>query len=80
MGDEEHAPSNDVVEDDEHWFLFGTLYYDREDPSLFVEKRVGMGWTTNIGHPVGMALTIATALLVVALVVALPWLMALDAR
>jgi len=78
--DEERARASEVAEDDSNWILFGTLYNNREDPSLFVEKRVGMGWTTNVGHPVGRWLMIITAILLVALIVALPFLMMLDMR
>ena len=37
------------VDDDRHW-KFGLIYVNREDPSLMVEKRFGVGWTLNFGH------------------------------
>lgn len=40
------------VKDDKHWKL-GSIYYNPQDPSIFVEKRVGIGWTINFGHPAG---------------------------
>lgn len=40
-------------EDDDKWYLFGTIYYNPEDPALIVEKRVGMGSTANFAHPFG---------------------------
>ena len=36
-------------DDDRHW-KFGLFYVNREDPSLMVEKRFGVGWTLNFGH------------------------------
>lgn len=30
-----------------HWGLF---YYNPDDPSLWVERRIGMGWTLNLAH------------------------------
>lgn len=36
-------------DDDEHWLL-GTIYCNREDPSIFVPKRFGIGWTSNIAR------------------------------
>lgn len=36
-------------EEDEKWLL-GMIYYNKEDPSLFVEKRFGVGTTMNIGN------------------------------
>ncbi|WP_334074685.1 MULTISPECIES: DUF1648 domain-containing protein [Paenibacillus] len=38
--------------DDRYWKL-GGLYYNPQDPSIFVEKRMGIGWTLNFAHPVG---------------------------
>lgn len=35
---------------DRHWKL-GTLYWNPEDPAMFVEKRSGLGWTMNFAKP-----------------------------
>ncbi len=35
--------------DESHWRL-GIFYYNPEDPSLFVEKRFGVGFTINFGN------------------------------
>lgn len=51
-------------DDDEYWKL-GFIYYNKEDPSIMVEKRVGIGWTINAGNKVGMAIYIAILLLIV---------------
>ena len=32
-------------------WLFGRLYLNRADPTLFVEKRMGLGYTLNLGNP-----------------------------
>lgn len=64
-----------VVEDDDHWILWGTFYNNPDDPALFVEKRVGLGWTTNVGNPAGRRLMIVTGIGLVALLVAVPILM-----
>jgi uncharacterized membrane protein len=50
--------------DDSHWFL-GSIYFNRDDPSIFVERRFGIGWTINFGS-VGGILTLV-ALLAVAI-------------
>jgi uncharacterized membrane protein len=42
---------------DDHWH--GAFYADRNDRRLFVPKRVGIGWTVNLGRPAGLALLIA---------------------
>ena len=36
--------------DDAHWLLSG-VYFNRQDPSLFVPLRTGSGWTLNFGRP-----------------------------
>lgn len=40
-------------EDDKFWKA-GMLYYNREDPAMFVEKRVGIGFTVNFGRPLAI--------------------------
>lgn len=45
------------VDDDPFWFG-GMIYSNRNDPSIFVPKRFGVGTTVNFGHPMGiLALT-----------------------
>ncbi|AZK44824.1 DUF1648 domain-containing protein [Paenibacillus lentus] len=44
--------------DDAHWKL-GTLYYNPSDPSFFVEKRIGIGWTLNFAHPLSWCILAA---------------------
>lgn len=58
------AEGPDSPDDDAHWPL-GLVYYNREDPRLNVPKRAGLGYTINVAHPMGLALT---ALLVVTLI------------
>jgi uncharacterized membrane protein len=36
--------------DDRYW-TGGLLYFNREDPALLVEKRLGVGYTLNFAHP-----------------------------
>ncbi len=36
--------------DDAHWKFRG-LYFNRQDPALFVPLRSGVGWTINFGRP-----------------------------
>jgi uncharacterized membrane protein len=41
--------------DDRYWKL-GILYVNGRDPSLFVERRFGIGWGLNFGNPAGILL------------------------
>jgi uncharacterized membrane protein len=29
---------------------WGLIYYNPDDPALIVEKRIGIGWTLNLGN------------------------------
>ena len=37
--------------DDDQYYKFGAIYYNKNDPSLFVEKRMGIGMTLNFARP-----------------------------
>lgn len=52
-------------DDDKYWLLANSIYYNPEDPSLFVEKRFGIGWTINAGTAAGKAIYVFTVLLVI---------------
>ena len=39
--------------DDRYWKL-GAFYVNPQDPSLFVERRFGVGWTMNFGNRWGV--------------------------
>lgn len=53
-----------VENDDEKW-IYGFIYYNKEDPKLFVDKRLGMGWNINMAHPLGKLITIILILITV---------------
>ncbi len=43
-------PLEDAFEDDdEYWILGGTIYYNPDDPAVFIPKRVGIGSSVNVG-------------------------------
>jgi uncharacterized membrane protein len=48
-GSQAVAPVGDRTPD-KYWKL-GLFYINRNDPALFVEKRFGIGFTLNFGHP-----------------------------
>lgn len=54
-----------VYRDDDKYWKLGTLYYNPQDPSLWVEKRFGIGWTINIGNPIGQLIGAGTIILLV---------------
>lgn len=46
---------------DSCWFLGGHLYFNRANPTLFIEKRTGLGYTLNLGNPVSWLVVIVFA-------------------
>ncbi|AKL96298.1 putative membrane protein [Clostridium aceticum] len=49
-----------IYRDEDKYWKWGMFYYNKQDPSLWIEKRFGIGWTINMGHPVGMAIGFIT--------------------
>ena len=58
--------SDEVARDDDAFWKLGTFYCNGDDPSVFVPKRFGMGWTINIARPAAWALFALIILLAVA--------------
>lgn len=50
--------------DDDRYWKGGLFYFNRNDPSIFVEKRFGVGWTINFGHPIGYLVLFVPILLI----------------
>ncbi|NEN07186.1 DUF1648 domain-containing protein [Diaminobutyricibacter tongyongensis] len=62
------APRPEAPDDDRFWKA-GSVYVNRADPALVVPKRFGVGWTVNLGHPVGIALAAVILLVVLGAIV-----------
>jgi uncharacterized membrane protein len=60
------ADSSNVrpVHDDDKWLL-GMIYFNLKDPKLIVEKRLGVGWGLNFGHPVSWLIWLGIIVLLV---------------
>lgn len=71
IGDDDKSSSNYDIDDDKQWVFGNTIYFNTRDNSIFVEKRVGIGWTVNIGRPLGLILMIFPIIIIIlALIVA----------
>lgn len=57
------------IEDDDKYWILGTIYCNKNDPSGFVPKRFGIGWTINLGSKKGKFLLISTILFLVLILV-----------
>ena len=55
-----------VDDDDDNW-IFGTIYNNPNDPSLFVQKRFGVGWTVNIGSFKGKMVFLSPFIIIIAI-------------
>ncbi|MDH6576497.1 DUF5808 domain-containing protein [Kitasatospora sp. MAP5-34] len=63
-------PSTTAVanrDDDRHWRA-GIFYVNRDDVTVFVPKRFGVGWTVNLGRPAGWLAVAGTVAVPLALV------------
>jgi len=60
------APLTNGLADNTHWVL-GMFYVNRDDPSIFVEKRFGIGYTINLGNARALAF-IAVFLVVIGVI------------
>ncbi|WP_040337632.1 DUF1648 domain-containing protein [Candidatus Blastococcus massiliensis] len=67
--DRSPAPARAEAPDDDRFWPGGLAYVNRDDPSVWVPKRVGIGWTVNLGSTGGMALTAGLLLVPVLAVV-----------
>ncbi|MFT8707808.1 MAG: DUF5808 domain-containing protein [Sporolactobacillus sp.] len=47
-----------ILNDDARW-IFGLFYFNRSDPSLFIEKRIGIGFTINMARPAAWFILLA---------------------
>lgn len=50
-------PTEILMDEDDYW-PYGIVYYNKNDSNLMVNYRIGMGVTTNFAHPFGKALDI----------------------
>lgn len=57
-------PKGPILNDDAKW-VWGMFYYNPSDPSTFVEKRTGIGYTLNFARPAGWILLLGILLFVV---------------
>ncbi|HNX49381.1 MAG TPA: DUF1648 domain-containing protein [Thermoanaerobaculaceae bacterium] len=61
------TPLTNGLADNRYWVL-GMFYVNRDDPSLLVERRFGLGYTINFGNPRAVLLAVAFLGAVLALV------------
>ena len=53
------------MDDDDKYWVLGCFYYNPNDPSTFVQKRFGIGWTVNLGSSKGKLMVACIVLMLV---------------
>lgn len=73
--DERYEKNTDeiITDDDDYWIL-GMLYYNPRDKRLNIEKRVGVGYSVNLAHPAGMMIGAMGILSIIASILVLIWI------
>lgn len=51
------------IDEDQYW-KGGMFYFNKNDPSIFVEKRFGVGWTLNFANPLGYLIVIVPLIII----------------
>lgn len=64
--EDEAVPGVTAVDDDQYW-KFGVFYVNKNDPSIFVEKRFGVGWTANFGNLLSYVIIVVPLVLILAI-------------
>ncbi|MGN7941452.1 DUF1648 domain-containing protein [Virgibacillus sp. 6R] len=54
----------DGIDEDQYW-KGGLFYFNRNDPSIFVEKRFGIGFTINYANPIGYLILVVPIVLII---------------
>ena len=70
--DVEDAPLTGALADDRHWYL-GLIYVNREDPSITIERRFGIGYTINLGNWKAVALLAGLLVLALCIPIVVGW-------
>lgn len=58
-----------IMHDEDSYWKFGIIYFNPDDPSLFVEKRFGIGVTVNFAKPLAWIFIIGIFVIVGVIIV-----------
>jgi uncharacterized membrane protein len=64
LKDETLEEIQEMNRDDDQFWKFGMIYYNKNDPSIFVEKRFGVGFTINFANPIAIVLLVGLFILI----------------
>ncbi|MED3794764.1 DUF1648 domain-containing protein [Niallia alba] len=63
----EHPTQEISSFDTDSYWKGGLFYFNKNDPSIFVEKRFGIGWTLNFANPIGYVIIFLPLLIILLL-------------
>ena len=55
--------------DDDDFYKLGIFYYNPNDPSIFVEKRFGVGWSLNFGNKTALVFLVLLLIVILAMTI-----------
>ncbi|MCB5239494.1 DUF5808 domain-containing protein [Niallia circulans] len=67
MDGKEHPTQEISSFDTDSYWKGGLFYFNKNDPSIFVEKRFGIGWTLNFANPIGYVIIFLPLLIILLL-------------
>ena len=67
-----------VLADDDHNWIFGMFYYNKNDRHSMVTARTGLGTTMNMATPIGMGVNLFAALILLVIPVCCIWMILLE--
>lgn len=67
----------DVADDDKNW-LWGMVYYNKNDKHFMIESRLGNGTTVNLGNKAGMFTTVLCLIVLLFLPVMCIWMIMVE--
>lgn len=68
LGTRRLTAKGSVLNDNQHW-VWGMFYYNPTDPALFVEKRLGIGFTLNMAKTMSWVILVGFLLIVAGIVI-----------
>lgn len=60
-----------IYRDDDRFYKIGLFYYNKQDPAIMIQKRVGIGYDLNYGNPISKILAIVVGIILIGTVVCL---------
>ena len=57
-----------IIDEDDYW-INGQIYYNPNDPKMFVNKRIGIGSSMNMGNPKAKVLTVIISVFIAVLMI-----------